>query len=245
MVRAPVSRILSENIRKSSEEDPVDHSISIEAGAVVLRGFVEIPHGARGVVLFAHGSGSSRFSPRNNYVAQALREACVGTILFDLLTAEEERLDEETRQLRFDIPLLARRLVGATHWAQARPELSRLPLGYFGASTRAAAALRAAAWTPAIRAVVSRGGRPDLAGSALAQVRAPTLLIVGGDDLEVIALNRRALAQLTCEAHLEIVPGATHLFEEPGALEQVASLAAKWFERHLGSPASRRVRVQE
>jgi putative phosphoribosyl transferase len=245
MVRAPVSRILSENIRKSSEEDPVDHSISIEAGAVVLRGFVEIPHGARGVVLFAHGSGSSRFSPRNNYVAQALREACVGTILFDLLTAEEERLDEETRQLRFDIPLLARRLVGATHWAQARPELSRLPLGYFGASTGAAAALCAAAWTPAIRAVVSRGGRPDLAGSALAQVRAPTLLIVGGDDLEVIALNRRALAQLTCEAHLEIVPGATHLFEEPGALEQVASLAAKWFERHLGSPVPRRVRVQE
>jgi putative phosphoribosyl transferase len=211
----------------------VDRSISIEADAVVLRGFVEIPVGARGVVLFAHGSGSSRFSPRNNYVAQALREAQVGTLLFDLLTAQEERLDEATRELRFDIPLLTRRLVAATHWAQAQPELSQLAFGYFGASTGAAAALCAAARTPAIRAVVSRGGRPDLAGSALAQVRASTLLVVGGDDLEVLALNRRALAQLTCEARLEIVPGATHLFEEPGALEQVASLAAKWFERHL------------
>jgi len=223
----------------------MDRSISIEADAVVLRGFVEIPDGARGAVLFAHGSGSSRFSPRNNYVAQALREARVGTLLFDLLTAEEERLDEETRESRFDIPLLTRRLVGATHWAQAHSELSHLALGYFGASTGAAAALCAAACTPAIRAVVSRGGRPDLAGSALAEVRAPTLLIVGGADRQVIALNRRALAQLTCEAHLEIVPGATHLFEEPGALEQVASLASKWFERHLASPVSRHLQVQE
>jgi dienelactone hydrolase len=187
-------------------------------------------------VLFAHGSGSSRFSPRNNYVAQALRDAHVGTLLFDLLTAEEERLDAETRDLRFDIPLLTRRLVDATHWSQARRELSHLALGYFGASTGAAAALCAAACTPAIRAVVSRGGRPDLASSALAEVLAPTLLIVGGKDQDVLALNRRALTQLTCEARLEIVSGATHLFEEPGALEQVASIAAKWFVRHLIPP---------
>lgn len=216
----------------------MDRSISIEANAVVLPGLVDIPDGARGLVLFAHGSGSSRFSPRNNYVAQALREAHVGTLLFDLLTAEEERLDEETRDLRFDIVLLTRRLVAATHSARARPQLSQLALGYFGASTGAAAALCAAACTPAIRAVVSRGGRPDLAGSALAEVRAPTLLIVGGKDQEVLALNRRALTQLACEARLEIVPGATHLFEEPGALDQVASVAAKWFVRHLTPPES-------
>ncbi len=221
----------------------MDRSISIEANAVVLPGFVDIPAGARGVVLFAHGSGSSRFSPRNNYVAQALRDAHVGTLLFDLLTAEEERIDEETRDFRFDIPLLTRRLVGATGWAQARPELSHLALGYFGASTGAAAALCAAACTPAVRAVVSRGGRPDLAGSALAAARAPTLLIVGGEDQQVLALNRHALAQLSCEARLEIVPGATHLFEEPGALEQVASLAAKWFVRHLASPGSSGLRA--
>lgn len=219
----------------------MDRSILIEANAVVLPGLVDIPDDARGLVLFAHGSGSSRFSPRNNYVAQALREAHVGTLLFDLLTAEEERLDEETRDLRFDILLLTRRLVAATHWAQARPELSHLALGYFGASTGAAAALCAAACTPAIRAVVSRGGRPDLAGSALAEVRAPTLLIVGGWDQEVLALNRHALAQLACEARLEIVPGATHLFEEPGTLEQAASLAARWFVRHLAPPESSHV----
>ena len=211
----------------------MDRSVLIAADDVALRGFVAIPRGARGVEVIAHGSGSSRFSPRNNYVAREQREAQVGTRLFDVLTAEEERLDEATRELRFDIHLLTRRLISATHWAQAQPELSPLAFGYFGASTGAAAALCAAACTPAVRAVVSRGGRPDLAGSALAQVRASTLLIVGGDDLEVLSLNRRALAQLTCEARLEIVPGATHLFEEPGALEQVASLASKWFERHL------------
>lgn len=219
----------------------MDRSISIEANAVILPGFVDIPDGARGMVLFAHGSGSSRLSPRNSYVAQALRDAHVGTLLFDLLTAEEERIDEETRGLRFDIPLLTRRLLAATHWAQARPELSHLAVGYFGASTGAAAALCAAACTPAVRAVVSRGGRPDLAGPALAEVRAPTLLIVGGDDQQVLALNRRALAQLSCEGRLEIVPGATHLFEEPGALEKVASLAAQWFVRHLASPERSRV----
>lgn len=217
----------------------MERSISIEANAVVLPGLIDIPEGARGVVLFAHGSGSSRFSPRNTYVARALQDAQVGTLLFDLLTSEEERLDEETRDLRFDILLLTRRLVAATHWIQAQSELTRLAIGYFGASTGAAAALCAAACTPTVRAVVSRGGRPDLAGSALAEVRAPTLLIVGGHDQEVLALNRRALAQLACEARLEIVPDATHLFEEPGALEEVASLAARWFVQHLGPTASR------
>lgn len=221
----------------------MDRSISIEANAPALPGLIDIPEGARGLVLFAHGSGSSRFSPRNNYVAQVLRDAHVGTPLFDLLTAEEEQVDEETRALRFDIPLLTRRLAAATRWAQSRPELSHLALGYFGASTGAAAALCAAARAPAVRAVVSRGGRPDLAGSALAEVRAPTLLIVGGDDQQVLTLNRRALAQLRCEAHLQIVPGATHLFEEPGTLEQVASLAATWFVRHLASPEPSRIRT--
>ena len=219
----------------------MDRSISIEANGVVLPGFVDIPDGARGMVLFAHGSGSSRFSLRNNYVAQALRNAHLGTLLLDLLTAEEERIDAETRELRFDIPLLTRRLAGATRWAQARPELRHLALAYFGASTGAAAALCAAARTPAVRAVVSRGGRPDLAGSALAEVHAPTLLIVGGGDQQVLALNRYALARLSGETRLEIVPGATHLFEEPGALEQVAALAAKWFVRHLTSPEPSRV----
>lgn len=242
MARASTLRILCVNVRKSCRKRiAVVRSISIETNAVILPGFVDVPDGARGMVLFAHGSGSSRLSPRNNYVAQALRDAHVGTLLFDLLTAQEERIDEETRDLRFDIALLTRRLVAATHWAQARPELSHLALGYFGASTGAAAALCAAACTPAVRAVVSRGGRPDLAGPALAEVRAPTLLIVGGDDQQVLALNRRALAQLPCEGRLEIVPGATHLFEEPGALEKVASLAAKWFVRHLASPERSRV----
>jgi putative phosphoribosyl transferase len=217
----------------------MQRSISIEANAVVLSGFIEVPEGARGVVLFAHGSGSSRFSPRNTYVARALRHAEVGTLLFDLLTAEEEAIDEETRELRFDIPLLTRRLVAATHWVQAQPELTHLAIGYFGASTGAAAALCAAACTPAVSAVVSRGGRPDLAGAALAEVRAPTLLIVGGHDPEVLSLNRWALTQLACEARLEIVQGATHLFEEPGTLEKAASLAAKWFVQHLGPTASR------
>ena len=219
----------------------MERSVSIEANAVVLPGFVDIPERTRGLVLFAHGSGSSRLSPRNTYVARALRDAQVGTLLFDLLTAEEERIDEETRDLRFDILLLTRRLLAATHWVQAQPDLTHLAMGYFGASTGAAAALCAAACTPAVRAVVSRGGRPDLAGSALAEVHAPTLLIVGGHDQGVLSLNRRALAQLACEARLEIVPGATHLFEEPGTLEEVASLAARWFVEHLDPTASKGV----
>lgn len=179
----------------------MNRSISIEANAVVLPGFVDIPDGARGLVLFAHGSGSSRFSPPNNYVAQALRDAHVGTLLFDLLAAEEERLDGQTRDLRFDILLLTRRLVAATHWAQARPELSQLALGYFGASTGAAAALCAAAHTPAIRAVVSRGGRPDLAGSALAEARA--------------AEAHRFNLQCPCSTSISTVPPSDRLFVYP------------------------------
>jgi len=188
-------------------------------------------------VLFAHGSGSSRLSPRNTSVAGELWQAGLATLLFDLLSEDEERIDAQTRELRFDIPLLTRRLIAATHWVQAQPELRRLPIGYFGASTGAAAALSAAAQIPTVSAVVSRGGRPDLAGDALAHVRAATLLIVGGRDREVLDLNRHALARITCTARLEIVPGATHLFEEPGALERVAALAAGWFSTQLVLPA--------
>lgn len=205
------------------------------ADAAVLRGTLEVPPEATGIVLFAHGSGSSRLSPRNTFVARQLQAAGLATLLFDLLTGEEERIDEETRALRFDIALLTRRLIAATRWTEAQPELGRLPVGYFGASTGAAAALCAAASTPNVAAVVSRGGRPDLAGPSLEKVAAATLLIVGGRDLEVLELNRRALAHLRCTAHLAIVPGATHLFEEPGTLAQAASLAAAWFVRHLGS----------
>jgi dienelactone hydrolase len=185
-------------------------------------------------VLFAHGSGSSRHSPRNRYVARALNEAKLATLLIDLLTLHEEVIDARTAQLRFDIDLLAERLVDATDWLIQFPDTKHLAIGYFGASTGAAAALAAAAVRQdAVAAIVSRGGRPDLAGPALPQVRAPTLLIVGGNDGQVIELNRQALAQLRCEKQLMIVPGATHLFEEPGALDEVARLARDWFERHL------------
>ena len=207
--------------------------LPIAIGTTTLQGALRIPHGSRGIVLFAHGSGSGRLSPRNNYVAERLSNAGLTTLLFDLLTAEEEAIDSATAELRFDIPLLTDRLVAATHWTRQHPELRDMAIGYFGASTGAAAALAAAARVPEIAAIVSRGGRPDLAGSALAKVRAPTLLIVGGNDPEVLALNRSALAQLKCEARLEIVPGATHLFGEPGALESVALLAARWFEHNL------------
>ena len=194
-----------------------------------------MPAGATGVVLFAHGSGSSRHSPRNRYVAGELQEAGLGTLLVDLLTPEEEAVDLRTRHLRFDIGLLAERLVGATEWLAQQPESRELRVGYFGASTGGGAALVAAAERPeAVGAVVSRGGRPDLAGPALPRVRAPTLLIVGGWDEPVIAMNEAALAQLRCERRLEIVPRASHLFEEPGALEAVARLAREWFLRHLG-----------
>jgi dienelactone hydrolase len=219
--------------------------VSVVAGEARLHGILRIPRKVRGIVLFAHGSGSGRFSPRNAYVADVLSTAGLATLLFDLLTADEEEIDAVTGELRFDIPLLTDRLVAATRWALEQPDLKALAIGYFGASTGAAAALAAAARLPAVAAVVSRGGRPDLAGPALPEVRAATLLIVGGNDRQVLALNRSALARLSCEAHLEIVPGATHLFAEPGALEQVASLASAWFTRHLsaatgksGPPAS-------
>jgi putative phosphoribosyl transferase len=211
-----------------------EHRVRVAAGPVFLDGDLSRPEGARGIVLFAHGSGSSRVSPRNRQVAQLLNHAKLATLLVDLLTSEEEAVDLRTAQLRFDIGLLAERLVGITDWLTQAPETRQLRIGYFGASTGAGAALVAAAERPeAVSAVVSRGGRPDLAGSALSRVRAPTLLIVGGNDAQVIALNRAALAQLRCQKQLVIVPGATHLFEEPGALDQVALLARDWFERHL------------
>jgi putative phosphoribosyl transferase len=208
--------------------------IRITAGAVLLEGNLSLPVGASGVVLFAHGSGSSRHSPRNRYVARLLNAAKLATLLIDLLTPDEEAIDLRTAHLRFDIELLAERLIAATDWLTQQQATRQLRVGYFGASTGAGAALVAAPERPElVGAVVSRGGRPDLAGSALARVRAPTLLIVGGNDFPVIELNQAALAQLRCEKQLVIVPGATHLFEEPGALDAVARLAREWFERHL------------
>jgi dienelactone hydrolase len=190
-------------------------------------------------VLFAHGSGSSRHSSRNRYVASVLQHGGIGTLLLDLLTEAEEQVDMRTRHLRFDIGLLAGRLMEATDWLRHEPSTRHLPIGYFGASTGGGAALVAAAQTPEIvRAVVSRGGRPDLAGSALMRVQAPTLLIVGGNDHQVIELNREAMAEMSCENELMIVPGATHLFEEPGALEEVAKLALTWFTRYLSDQRS-------
>ena len=208
--------------------------VQVPAGTVTLDGNLTLPEYAQAIVLFAHGSGSSRHSPRNRYVARVLNEAKLATLLIDLLTLHEEVIDTRTAHLRFDIDLLAERLVDATDWVTQFPDTKHLPIGYFGASTGAAAALAAAAVRPdAVGAVVSRGGRPDLAGSALPRVRAPTLLIVGGDDRQVIELNRAAIAQLRCEKQLVIVPAATHLFEEPGALDEVARLARDWFQRYL------------
>jgi pimeloyl-ACP methyl ester carboxylesterase len=199
-----------------------------------LQGDLGIPAGAQGLVVFAHGSGSSRHSPRNRYVAEILRDSGLGTLLLDLLTVDEEAVDQYTRHLRFDISLLCHRLVGATDWAKEEPDLQDFPIGYFGASTGAAAAIMAAAHRPEhIKAIVSRGGRPDLAGSSLEHIQASTLLIVGGRDYPVIELNEQAYARMKCEKRLTIVPKATHLFEEPGTLEQVAELAAAWFTEHL------------
>jgi dienelactone hydrolase len=221
----------------------VESVVRVPAGGVTLEGNLARPEDARGVVLFAHGSGSSRLSPRNRHVARVLNEAALATLLVDLLTPEEEAIDARTAHLRFDISLLAERLVAATDWLADHPDTRGLRVGYFGASTGAAAALVAAAVrAAAVGAVVSRGGRPDLAGRALALVRAPTLLIVGGRDAQVLELNREAFAQLTCEKRLEIVPGATHLFEEPGALDRVALLARDWFQRYL-TPAAARARA--
>ena len=208
--------------------------VRVPAGEVMLDGNLTLPEGSHAIVLFAHGSGSSRHSPRNRYVARLLNEAKLSTLLIDLLTLDEEVIDARTAQLRFDIGLLAERLVAATNWLTQFPDTKHLRIGYFGASTGAAAALAAAALRKdVVGAVVSRGGRPDLAGAALMLVQAPTLLIVGENDGQVIQLNREALAQLRCEKQLMIVPGATHLFEEPGALDAVARLACDWFERHL------------
>ncbi len=207
---------------------------NIKAGDVALAGFLEIPQEACGIVVFAHGSGSSRFSRRNNAVAAFLREAGLGTLLFDLLTADEERVDQYTREHRFDIPLLSRRLEGAVRWLAGEADARELPIGLFGSSTGAAAALIAASDLPElVAAVVSRGGRADLAGEALSRVRAPSLLIVGGRDTEVLRLNRAAQEEMRCRSEVAIVPGATHLFEEPGALDEVAALTRDWFVRHL------------
>lgn len=210
------------------------NEVIIPADTVRLQGGLMIPREARGVVLFAHGSGSSRHSPRNQFVARVLQEAGVATLLFDLLTAEEEEQEAYTRHLRFNITLLANRLVEATSWLAKQEDTREMSIGYFGSSTGASAALVAAAQLGRqINAVVSRGGRPDLAGAALDRVTAATLLIVGGNDTPVIALNEEAYARLRCEKVLTIIPGATHLFEETGALEQVSQLAADWFVDHF------------
>jgi putative phosphoribosyl transferase len=209
-------------------------AVAIDADGVRLEGDLVMPEGACGVVAFAHGSGSSRRSPRNRLVAARLQQAQLATLLFDLLEPGEEEIDMRTAELRFDIPLLSRRLIAAVDWLSRQQATSELALGCFGASTGAAAALVAAAQRPErVRAVVSRGGRPDLAGGELERVRAPTLLIVGGDDPVVIDLNRKARARMRSETRLEIIPGASHLFEEPGTLDKVADLAAEWFGRGL------------
>ena len=208
--------------------------VQIPAGRAVLPGNLMIPENAMALVLFAHGSGSSRHSPRNQFVAHTLNRAGLGTLLFDLLTPEEEALDIYTREHRFNIDLLAERLVHATKWVRQQEKTRDLRIGYFGSSTGGAAALVATAELPQdVGAVVSRGGRPDLAGDALSKVQAPTFLIVGGNDDVVIELNEQARDRMRCEVKLEIIPGATHLFEEPGALEKVAKLASDWFLLHL------------
>jgi dienelactone hydrolase len=210
--------------------------VCIPAGRVQINGDLTVPANAQGIIVFAHGSGSSRFSPRNQYVAGVLRGAGLATLLLDLLTEEEERVDLQTAELRFDIDRLAERVAIAVDWISGDEQATKLKIGCFGASTGAAAALKAAAERPLIiSAVVSRGGRPDLAGSALERVKAPTLLIVGGNDVPVIGMNQEAMRQINAEKRLEIIPGATHLFEEPGALEQVAVLARQWFIDHLQS----------
>jgi len=218
----------------TTTQPSVRQEVQIKAGPLLLNGELNVPAKATGIVLFAHGSGSSRHSPRNQYVATVIRNAGVGTLLFDRLTREEELIDNYTREFRFDINLLARRLVAATNWLAGVNETSRLRPGYFGASTGGGAALVAAAFLgDKVGAVVSRGGRPDLAGEALINVKAPTLLVVGGLDGPVIKMNQEAYEQLRCVKELKIIPGATHLFEEPGKLEEVARLAAKWFLNHL------------
>ena len=211
-------------------------AVEIDLVGTVLRGDLNLPVGAPGLVIFAHGSGSSRRSPRNRFVAGVINRAGLGTLLMDLLSEEEERVDEMTRELRFDIDLLGRRVAQVVEWAGQRQQVRELPVGLFGSSTGAAAALVAAASMPEeVHAIVSRGGRPDLAGDSLPDVKCPTLLVVGGLDDVVIGLNEQARSRMNCPTRLVIVPGATHLFEEPGTLEQVANLAAEWFAQHLAS----------
>jgi len=215
--------------------DSMIHSVRVPIGDRWLDGDLNLPEGSRGVILFAHGSGSSRHSPRNKYVAQVLAERGFGTLLIDLLTPQEEAVDERTAHLRFDIELLASRLVAIIEWIRREPPLAPLPIGLFGASTGGGAALVAAAADPdRVRAVVSRGGRPDLAGPALPRVLAPTLLIVGERDEVVLDMNRDAMRQMKAAVRLEVIPGASHLFEEPGTLEEVQRLALDWFNRHMG-----------
>ena len=221
-------------MKKQAEREINEQPVKVTFGSVVLDGILAVPSQAEAIVLFAHGSGSSRFSHRNLFVAESLQKKGLATLLFDLLTRKEEEYDDRTGELRFDISLLTMRLAGATTWLASQKETRDLAVGYFGASTGAAAALSAAAMKPDIvRAVVSRGGRPDLAGPALKDVKAPTLFIVGGDDTQVLRLNEKALAQMSAQRKLEIVPGATHLFEEPGTLETVALLASRWFLAYL------------
>ena len=218
----------------TNPKSPASIDVNIAFEGFSLAGFLAVPEQAKGLVVFAHGSGSSRFSQRNRFVAEILNEAGVATLLFDLLTPEEEDIDQRTRELRFDIDLLTERLIGVIDWVSQNPATAALPIGLFGASTGAAAALGAAASRAGkVAAVVSRGGRPDLALRHLAKVKAPTLLIVGGEDTVVIELNQQAAGQLLVEHQLEIVPGATHLFEEAGKLEQVAKLARDWFLHYL------------
>jgi putative phosphoribosyl transferase len=223
----------------SVDQKTQPREVAIQVEGVTVHGDLALVPGATGLVLFVHGSGSSRFSSRNRAVARDLRSGGLSTLLFDLLSEDEERVDEYTRELRFDIPLLTGRVIGVTEWLREQPETQNLGVGYFGASTGAAAALQAAAHfaeRPGIvKAVVSRGGRPDLALDFLPRVTAPTLLIVGGEDHVVIGMNRRAFHALTAPKELRIVPGATHLFEEPGTLEEVSRLARDWFQRYLGS----------
>ena len=213
--------------------------VTLQAGSAILSGNLTVPDGAVALVLFAHGSGSSRHSPRNQFVACRLNDAGLATLLFDLLTPDEEAIDLRTREHRFNIGLLAQRLVHATKWAKQQAQTRALRFGYFGSSTGGAAALVAAAELPDdVDAIVSRGGRPDLAGGALPKVQAPTFLVVGGNDDIVIELNEHARDQMRCEVKLEIIPGATHLFEEPGALEQVANLASDWFVLHISAKSA-------
>ncbi len=234
---------MTENQEQPEDVREIDIRIN---GELAIKGFLTIPEGAGAIVLFAHGSGSSRFSPRNRYVASVLEQAGLATLLMDLLTKEEEAIDLRTGELRFDIGLLARRVIGATEWLLHNPDTSQLRIGYFGASTGAAAALVAAAQLgQTIAAIVSRGGRPDLAGPDLSKVVSSTLLIVGGNDSAVIDLNQQALELLPSAKELLIIPGAGHLFEEPGTLEQAAQAASRWFTCHFSrQPANKRQRSE-